>query len=94
MSVYPSLYLTLTLEEKISNDIVDKVIGKYIPDEFSASTYTVPLVYQIATPKYGLITVQFNCEVHTYNLHGKILHFGLQWTMKYYVQKNLFVLIK
>ena len=41
-----------TLEEKISNDIVDKVIGKYIPDEFSASTYTVPLVYQIATPKY------------------------------------------
>ena len=75
-----------TLEEKISNDIVDKVIGKYIPDEFSASTYTVPLVYQIATPKYGLITVQFNCEVHTYNLHGK--NFALWATVDYEVLRS------
>lgn len=75
-----------TLEEKISNDIVDKVIGKYIPDEFSASTYTVPLVYQIATPKYGLITVQFNCEVHTYNLHGK--NFALWATVDYEILRS------
>ena len=61
-----------TLEEKISSDIVDKVIGKYVPKEVTASTYTVPLVYEIATPqsKYGQMTVQFNCDVHTYNLHG------------------------
>lgn len=75
-----------TLEEKISNDIVDKVIGKYIPDEFSASTYTVPLVYQIATPKYGLITVQFNSEVHTYNLHGK--NFALWATVDYEILRS------
>lgn len=75
-----------TLEEKISNDIVDKVIGKYIPDEFSASTYTVPLVYQIATPKCGLITVQFNCEVHTYNLHGK--NFALWATVDYEILRS------
>ena len=75
-----------TLEEKISNDIVDKVIGKYIPDEFSASTYTMPLVYQIATPKYGLITVQFNCEVHTYNLHGK--NFALWATVDYEILRS------
>ena len=59
-----------TLKEKISNDIVDQVIGKYIP-KVSASTYTVPLVYKIETPRYGLVTVQFNCKVHTYNLHNK-----------------------
>ena len=75
-----------TLQEKISNDIVDKVIGKYIPDEVSASTYTVPLVYQIATPKYGLVTAQFNCEVHTYNLHGK--NFALWATVDYEILRS------
>lgn len=77
-----------TLEEKISSDIVDKVIGKYVPKEVTASTYTVPLVYEIATPqsKYGQMTVQFNCDVHTYNLHGT--NFALWVTVNYEILRS------
>lgn len=75
-----------TLEKKISNNIVDKVLGKYIPNEVTASTYTVPLVYEIATPRYKQVTVQFNCEVHTYNLHGT--NFALWVTVSYEILRS------
>ena len=69
-----------TLEERVSQSIVDLVIGQYIPDA-SAGTYTVPLVYEFATPRYGLVVVQFNCKVHTYNLHES--NFALWITVDY-----------
>ena len=77
-----------TLKEKLSSHIVDRVLGTYIPNEITAGTYTVPLVYEIATPKskYGEVTVQFNCEVHTYNLHGT--NFALWVTVTYEILRS------
>ena len=67
-------------EDKISDKLFKKVFKNY-KEDVSVTGYTVPLLYQIATPKYGLVTVRFDCKVSMYKFNGKRLSF---WVDVYY----------
>ena len=69
-----------SFEDKISDKLFKKVFKNY-KEDVSVTGYTVPLLYQIATPKYGLVTVRFDCKVSMYKFNGKRLSF---WVDVYY----------
>lgn len=58
-----------SLSDQITDDIMSKVFGEY-KSPVSGAKYTVPLQYVFETPNYGMLTVQFTCNINSFTLSG------------------------
>ena len=73
-----------TFQEELDDAVLEKFFGKYKTD-LTASSYTVPLTYQIQSPEYGLLTVTFECQVHGYSLSDDGIPYALDAAIGYEV---------
>ena len=67
-------------EDQVSEGMLKKTFGNFKPN-ISAVAYDIPLQYVIQTPKYGQVTVQFNCDMTNFLYVGAQL--GLYGTIGY-----------
>ena len=67
-------------EDQVAEAVLEKAFGKFKPS-MSAAAYVIPLRYVLQTPKYGQVTVQFNCDMINFIYTGTKL--GLYGTISY-----------
>lgn len=71
-----------SLSDQIADDLMSKVFGEY-KSPVSGSKYTVPLRYVFETPDYGMLTVQFTCNINSFTLNSS--KYALYATVDYEV---------
>ena len=71
-----------SLSDQITDDMMSAVFGEY-KSPVSGSKYTVPLQYVFETPDYGMLTVQFTCNINSFTLSGS--KYALYATVDYEV---------
>lgn len=71
-----------SLSDQIADDLMSKVFGEY-KSPVSGSKYTVPLRYVFDTPDYGMLTVQFTCNINSFTLNSS--KYALYATVDYEV---------
>ena len=71
-----------SLSDQIADDLMSKVFGEY-KSPISGSKYTVPLRYVFETPDYGMLTVQFTCNINSFTLNSS--KYALYATVDYEV---------
>lgn len=71
-----------SLSDQITDKIMSQVFGEY-KSPVSGSKYTIPLRYIFETPDYGMLTVQFTCNVNSFTLNSS--KYALYATVDYEV---------
>ena len=71
-----------SLSDQITDEMMSTVFGEY-KSPVSGSRYTVPLRYVFETPDYGMLTVQFTCNINSFTLSGS--KYALYATVDYEV---------
>ena len=71
-----------SLSDQIADNMMSSVFGEY-KSPVSGSKYAVPLQYVFETPDYGMLTVQFTCNVNSFTLSGS--KYALYATVDYKV---------
>ena len=71
-----------SLSDQVADNMMSAVFGEY-KSPVSGSKYTVPLRYVFETPEYGMLTVQFTCNINSFTLSGS--KYALYATVDYEV---------